>query len=352
MLAAASTLHGGSRCDDLPQASAVYLIRPKQGRPLLGRTSILRRRVSRLFEKLNLRELSPRVDYWLTGSKLEQEILSYALAREVFPDDWERVYRLPRPAFVKLVMSNQFPRTMITSRVSGGKSIYFGPFPTRAAADQFDAQFLDLFQLRRCQEDLVVSPDHPGCIYGEMGRCSRPCQELVSVQEYATEAARVGEFLSTRGKTMLDAAAAARLRCSSDLQFEEASRQHARIERIEQILKLAGDLASEVSTLHGVAITKSSKPDMITLWFFLEGCWMPPLEFSISPNEMEPLDPRLRAVVDGLGRPNVRERPDHLALLAKWYFSSWRDGEWLPFRSLKDLSYRKLVNAIHRVATG
>ena len=46
---------------------------------------------------------------------------------------------------------------------------------------------LDLFQLRRCQEDLAPSPGHPGCIYGEMGKCLRPCQEAVSREEYAGE---------------------------------------------------------------------------------------------------------------------------------------------------------------------
>ena len=38
-----------------------------------------------------------------------------------------------------------------------------------------------------------------------------------------------------------------------------------------------------------------------------------------------------------------------LALLARWYYSSWRDGEWLPFDGFPALPYRKLVNAIHRI---
>ncbi|MBK5293940.1 MAG: hypothetical protein JJE04_19980, partial [Acidobacteriia bacterium] len=48
--------------------------------------------------------------------------------------------------------------------------------------------------------------------------------------------------------------------------------------------------------------------------------------------------------------PDHKLRHDHLALLAKWFFASWRDGEWLPFDRIEKLSYRKLVNAVHRIA--
>ena len=46
----------------------------------------------------------------------------------------------------------------------------------------------------------------------------------------------------------------------------------------------------------------------------------------------------------------MRERQEYLAILARWYYSSWRDGEWFAFDSLENLPYRKLVHAISRVA--
>jgi len=46
----------------------------------------------------------------------------------------------------------------------------------------------------------------------------------------------------------------------------------------------------------------------------------------------------------------MRERQEYLALLARWYYSSWRDGEWLPIEAFENLPYRKLVHAISRVA--
>jgi hypothetical protein len=46
----------------------------------------------------------------------------------------------------------------------------------------------------------------------------------------------------------------------------------------------------------------------------------------------------------------ARERQEYLALLARWFYSSWRDGEWLAIETFENLPYRKLVHAISRVA--
>jgi hypothetical protein len=65
------------------------------------------------------------------------------------------------------------------------------------------------------------------------------------------------------------------------------------------------------------------------------------------------MDYRLREIAAGieLRRLSVQERQEHLALLARWYYSSWRDGEWLPFTDSGQVPYRKLVNAISRIAS-
>jgi hypothetical protein len=64
------------------------------------------------------------------------------------------------------------------------------------------------------------------------------------------------------------------------------------------------------------------------------------------------MDRRLRDIASTLSPPavTVRERQEHLAILARWFYSSWRDGQWIRFESLDRISYRKLVGAISRTA--
>ena len=341
-------------------SSAVFVIWPREGSPYVARTGLLRRRLKRLLRVastpsrlLNLRSIADRVEYWPVASRLESSLVLWEVARRCVPDDYLDIVRLRFPPYVKLVLGNEYPRTHVTSRLAGSTGQYFGPFRTRASAELFEHEFLELFQLRRCQEDLAPAPDHPGCMYGEMSMCLRPCQQVVGREEYATEAQRVAEFLSTGGRQLLRTAEAARDRLSAELEYEAAAREHKRIARIQQILKMRDELATDVDNLHGVAITPSLEPHIVLLWFVLHGSWQPPCPFSVAlADQTVSMDRRVKDIVSALNPVKVsgRERQEHLAMLARWFYSSWRDGEWVPIVDLGAPPIRKLIGAISRVA--
>ncbi len=341
----------------LPNRDAVFVVWAGDRSAYLAKTSMLRRRLGRILRpnaegtsrSLNVRGVFSKIDFWLTRSRFESMLIHYTLAKQHFPDQYLKLTRLRMPAYVRLVLSNQFPRTQVTTRLTGGKSLYYGPFRTRAAAEQFDSQLLDLFQLRRCQEDLEPRPEHPGCIYGEMNMCLRPCQEAVSIEEYRSEADRVAHFLETGGHAALAAAESARDHLSEEMNFEEAARQHKRIERVEALLALRDDLVRDVSRLYVIVITPSSEHEAVKLWFSCAGTWQPVIDFALTSDVS--LDRRLRDLIAGLQpeQARIQDREEHLALLARWAYSSWRDGELLVFDALDKAPYRKLVRAISRV---
>ena len=127
----------------------------------------------------------------------------------------------------------------------------------------------------------------------------------MGIEEYASEVDRVTEFLSTVGESLLNSVAAARDRSSDEMDFEEAARQHERHERIQQVLKLRDELASDIDHLGGVAITPSSEEEAIELWFLVRGVWLAPRRFPLRVVEGKPvsLDRRLRELIAVLERP-------------------------------------------------
>ena len=350
-----------SAIDSLPNSPAVFALWPKEGDPYISKTGLLRRRLLRLLKErerpsrlLNLRHTVSRIEYELTGSGLESSVTLYELARRCFPETYLKLVKLRMPPYVRIVLANEFPRSLITTHLSRTPGLYFGPFRSRVSAERFEAQFLDLFQMRRCQEDLTPSPEHPGCIYGEMGMCLRPCQEVVGRDEYLHEVGRVSEFLKTDGGSLLASITAARERFSQEMVFEEAARQHKRLEKVEDVLKLRDGLAHELDSLHGVAITPSASPNAVELWIVREGHWQMQQRLSFEVQEGKPvsLDQKLRDLLGSVAtrRLAARERQEYLALLARWFYSSWREGEWLAIEKFDNPPFRKLVHAISRIA--
>lgn len=349
--------------ESIPNRPAVFLLQAREGRPLLARTNVLRRRVTRLLRtqaapsrSLNLRGTVERLEFRLTGSRLEAQFLLWELARRHYGRDYREVVRIRFPSYVKLVLTNPFPRIQVTARLGRAEAVYVGPFRNRSTAAQFEAGCLDLFQLRRCEEDLAPSAEHPGCMYGEMGKCLRPCQLAVGFEEYRGEATRVRDFLRTGGRSLLEPAANARERLSAELDFEGAAVMHERCRRIEEVVGTRDEMARDVERLHGIAILPSAEPDAVELGWLRAGHWLgfTRLEFEARDGNPISLDARLREIALGVENRRAANstRMEELAIVSRWFYSTSRDGEMLVFDEWDKMPYRKLVNAISRVAAG
>src|SRR5204863_86940 len=78
------------------------------------------------------------VEYTSTGSDFESGFLLYKALRSVFPRTYGNRLRLRFPALVKLHLENGYPRASVTTRLGRfkGRSVYYGPFLSRAAAEK------------------------------------------------------------------------------------------------------------------------------------------------------------------------------------------------------------------------
>jgi excinuclease UvrABC nuclease subunit len=280
----------------------------------------------------------------------------YELARRHFPGEYLDYLHLRSPPYLKILIGNEFPRCQVTTHLGRQRSLYYGPFRNRASAEFFENEFLDLFQVRRCQEDLAPSPSHPGCIYGEMGKCLRPCQEAVSKDEYAGEVQRVVEFLRTGGASLLENVISSRDRLSADMEFEQAARQHKRAEKIEEMMRTRDAMARDVEQLHAIVVAPSCRTGAADIAFVRAGHWhgLYELTFELGEGKPLPLDRRLREMIEAQAWTvsTGRERQERLAILARWFYSGWCDGEMFLFDAWDRVPFRKVVNAISRAARG
>jgi excinuclease ABC subunit C len=348
-----------------PGGSAVYALRVAEKRVHIAWSANVSRRLHRLFVSYHnpkpgalaaLRSSVESIECWPAGSRLETWLLLYYLIKAQYPDDYLKRLRLRMPWFLMLTR-DPFPRLATVNRIPRASGPIMGPFLSRDAAQRYESEVLGLFQIRRCTDTLAPHPEHPGCIYGEMNQCLRPCQCAVSTEEYASEAQRTAEFLETNGKAVLANLFTARDRASESMEFEHAAQIHKRIEKIRAVAALRDDVVTDVRDFNGVALVPTRDPKQFRLWPIFEGQWRDSLliDFLVEQPLAKSLDQRLRELLaESLAQPHPRgNRLEELAIFSKWYFSSWRDGEWFAFRTLADLDYRRLVRELSkRVKSG
>ena len=344
----------------LPSAG-VYALRAPPHAPYLSWSSNLRRRLTRLLLSTRsgaspiarLRGSLTSLECWPTGSRLETSLLLYELSKIYYPDEYLARLRLRLPWFVGLTNGDTFPRVRVVNRISRRNGPTYGPFPNRDAAQRYEQELLGLFQIRRCTDSFTPDPQHPGCIYGEMNQCLRPCQSAVTPEEYGLEVWRVSEFLATNGKASVAALSAARDRACEETDFEHAAQIHNRLEKVAVANAARDAVVKDIHQFNGVALTRAAGERQFRLWPMLAALWQEPiaLDFSAEEAHAKSLDSELRErITQCLSAARTGGKPaEELALFSRWYFSSWRDGEWFPFGTPADLNYRRLVREISKM---
>jgi excinuclease ABC subunit C len=353
----------------VPAAPAVFLLRgaDAQAEPYVTKTANLRRRLQRLLgpveertKKLNLRDRVRGIEYAPTGSDFESGFLLYAVLRAVFPKTYQKRLRFRFAPFVKLHLENEYPRASITTRVGrlGGRSLFYGPFVSRVAAEKFMNDSLDFFKMRRCVDDLHPDPKFPGCIYSEMKMCLAPCFKGCSDDEYVTEVNRVQAYFDSSGDSLQRELSAERESASGRLAFEDAAAIHARVEKLKPILSQLPEIVQRLDRLSALMIQPSHMAGSVTFFRVDAGKISGPNPFCIQSAEhakSQSMESRVQVALDTFPPAkagSASETMEHLALLKRWFYRGSRTGELFFADTKGELPMRRIVRGISRVFRG
>jgi excinuclease ABC subunit C len=384
----------------LPEAPAVFALcaADPAAEPYLGKTPNLRRRLMRFLRgpqggvtsrRLQLAHMVDQIEYTVTGSEFESSLCLYQASLRAFGQRAQKRLRLRPPAFLRMSIDNAYPRVYATAKISKtAANALFGPFPSRAAAERFADEMLNLFLLRRCIEELNPDPAFPGCVYSEMKMCLAPCYKGCSDERYQQESADVFAFLSTRGASMITRLESERNAASEAMEFERAAAIHQRMQKVQSVAHLASDAVRPLAELTGILVQPSAEPGHVALFALRRGVWSGPALYSIvgmrlanersgssslfaHPVALEPvplegvaalpakdvLESRLEEALGTLAQSapksvSSQTLSDHVALFTQWFYrpAARSAGEIVFAGADGDVARKPLLRAISRVA--
>ena len=377
----------------IPAAPGVFALRGDAGEePFISKAADLRRRIMRLLappesqsKRLNLRERCRAIEFMPTGSDFENLIVLYRMLKREFPETYSQRLRLNLSPLVRIHWENPYPRAYFTRKLGAlhKKSVYYGPFASRAAAEKLLNDSLDLFQSRRCTFELNPDPAFPGCVYSEMKMCLAPCFKGCTDAEYTAEMQRVQAYFDTCGKSLVEELEAERNTASANLEFEQAATLHGKVEKVKAIARSFSEITGRLDRLDVVIVQPSIEADGVALFRFVGGAMIGPTAFSVlgmlpavanaesgdtslygQPIMLQPIpeggtssEPthteRLQRAIESLQPPakvGTQAFAEELAILKRWYFRSHRSGEAFVRNDKGEWPLRRILNGVSRVA--
>ncbi|MDD6222182.1 MAG: excinuclease ABC subunit UvrC [Lachnospiraceae bacterium] len=245
----------------------------------VGKAVVLKNRVRQYFQ--SSRNLSPKIqhmvshiawfEYIVVSSELEALVLESNLIKRYHPHYNTMLTDDKTYPFIKVTVTEEYPRVLFSRDMKHDKSRYFGPYTSAWAVKSTIGLLCRLYKIRTCTRRLPqdIGKERP-CINYEIGICSAPCQGYISKGEYREQIQKVISFLNGHYDDILDSLTQQMQKASDELRFEDAASLRDLIRDVKQVAqkqKITSD-AGEDRDVIGAASTGNVAVVQI---FFIRG---------------------------------------------------------------------------------
>jgi excinuclease ABC subunit C len=119
----------------------------------------------------------------------------------------------------------------------GGRKVkgeYFGPYPTVGAVWESLRLMQKLFPLRQCEDSYYRARTRP-CLQFQLGRCSAPCVDKISKDDYSDQVKLAKLFLRGKNSDVIKELVTKMETMSQQLEFEKAAKYRDQISTLRKV---------------------------------------------------------------------------------------------------------------------
>lgn len=227
----------------LSERAGVYRMYDSAGEILyVGKARNLKNRVSSYFRKTGLAPKTEAlvgkihsIEVTITGSETEALLLEQNLIKSLRPP-YNILLRDDKSyPYIYLSSHSDYPSlTFRRGRTKKGGGTWFGPFPSSGAVKESLNILQKVFKIRSCNESYFRNRNRP-CLQYQINRCTAPCVEYISPEEYQQDIRRATMFLEGKNPAIIRDLMNAMEEAASKLEFEKAATYRDQVNHLRHV---------------------------------------------------------------------------------------------------------------------
>lgn len=264
--------------DELPHSSGVYrMIDANDNVLYVGKAKSLKNRVMNYVNTaaLNTRlqrmiSLTAKMEIITTRSEAEALLLEANLIKKYSPR--YNILLKDDKSFPYIAFSgdHDFPRIYKHRGAKVGSGKYFGPFVSAGAVDEAVTLLEKAFLLRSCSDNVFKNRTRP-CLQYQIKRCSAPCVDYISKENYSKLVRQSQDFLSGKSRQIQEELLKDMQAASDAMEYEKASIMRDRIRSITQVQQQNKFSAAAVDDADIVALARFGDDCCVQIFSFRGG---------------------------------------------------------------------------------
>lgn len=240
-----------AKIGEFPTTPGVYLMKDARGVVIyIGKAKSLRARVGSYFQE-NPGDTRPKIPFMIqqvadiecveAESEVDALLMEARLIKDVQPRYNSNLRDSKLFPYLEITRGEDFPRVEVTRQRDNTRSRYYGPFTDVTGLRQAMQMLQRIFRFRTCTLEIAADDakrrfNRP-CLLYSIRRCTAPCADRVSAEEYDRQIDLLQRFLDGKRKRVLDMLAEDMRRHAAELQFERAAVVRDQIRALEALSK-------------------------------------------------------------------------------------------------------------------
>jgi excinuclease ABC subunit C len=226
----------------VPDGPGVYLFRDNRAQVIyVGKALRLRDRLRSYFtpgyaETGRVADLVRRVydfEFVTTANEVEALVLECNLIKNYRPRFNIRLKDDKNYLYLKLPVTEEFPRVHYSRRVQKDGALYFGPYTSAQSLRGTVKSIRQLLPFRTCSDEIFRQGKV--CLDFHIKRCPGPCERRISSEDYKARIHEVALFMEGRSDVLVHELKDRMDSSAGRLDFENAARYRDQLQSIERI---------------------------------------------------------------------------------------------------------------------
>ena len=233
------------RIRSFPDKPGIYSFKDDKEKVIyIGKAKSLKKRIVSYFvegaldrKTVSIKNLARDVEFIVTNTETDALILENSLIKLHKPKLNIRLKDDKTYPYLKITISEKYPRVEIIRNREDNEDLYFGPYTDVKTLRIALKKALTIFPIARCKKPIIDGKVERSCLFFQLDRCLAPCVDKIELKKYLKTVKQFIKLFEGKQRELIKELHGEMQKASKQLNYEKAALLRDKVLALEKLVQ-------------------------------------------------------------------------------------------------------------------